>query len=866
MLPGSPADFGALSVRFQSDSSTDAEGHEQDLRPRPARRKRRRPEDRGLPPDHQELRRLAEVYLRLARQLWPKLAESGLIPEPDDEVIDEMVEDFVRRHRGGAVDLQRLGRFRRRDLQLAAAYPRYSDDNSQPASITAQLRQILQKAKAEGRFVVWAYIYGDYAESALTSARRGYMSLIDLLQSAPHQVDTVYIDEFSRASRNDIDWMQLAGMCKEREIRLVGASDGFNLDMQDWKLMVQVHTIITTQETENKRRRVWRNMLDAAGENRVLGKLPLGYTRRILRDDSGRAVCRDDGRSRHERAIDPETAPLVRRMFDLAVNHGWSPHALAKKFNEDKSEDWNGWTPEAIRKMLINPAYIGLFVWNRQRRQPVQMSLDRANGDQHKSRYRIVLNPWRKWERFYDKKLALIPKAWHVAMRRKVEKQRKVRRTAKANGEASVPADRRPVTLFSSTLVCGYCGGEITLWKSGKWPCMFCRNGNEARHGCKLSSSKSTKIIEQSLLDYIRERLVTEDTLADLFTRANAYLAEEAARPREDLAPLKKQIRRIETSLDRLVRLTEQEDEETLGNRFVQRIKQLEAERRAACAELREKERHHAVPPPALTLAHVEQYVADMRAVLNQEPSASALVLRKLTGPITITHEPNSNGKRGYRWVATFSPDLLALLRELTGEDCPETIILEFLSDRKWTVSQSVQVTLEKVYAYERHADAVRAMVDKGARVATVATAFGVAWPEANQWVKYATTGQRPTWTKGRKTGKGRSPATYKTIAAEVARLRDQQQMSLKQIAHKLGVHGNTVRRAYDHAHPDTARQAAVQGRTPPRGRYSHLGAKVKNKIRDMLKQGHRTVEIAARLGCGASTVGRIRKEIQQGD
>src|SRR5690242_18473910 len=66
--------------------------------PRGKRRRRRAKEDRGLPPDG-ELAALARAYLQTQRRLWPKVMEAGLLLEPTEKFIDQMVADFKFRHR-----------------------------------------------------------------------------------------------------------------------------------------------------------------------------------------------------------------------------------------------------------------------------------------------------------------------------------------------------------------------------------------------------------------------------------------------------------------------------------------------------------------------------------------------------------------------------------------------------------------------------------------------------------------------------------------------------------------------------------------------------------------------------------------------
>jgi len=58
-------------------------------------------------------------------------------------------------------------------------------------------------------------------------------------------------------------------------------------------------------------------------------------------------------------------------------------------------------------------------------------------------------------------------------------------------------------------------------------------------------------------------------------------------------------------------------------------------------------------------------------------------------------------------------------------------------------------------------------------------------------------------------------------------------------------------------------REAAEEGKLPQRGRYSHLGQDMFEKIRKLLSEGTKPKEIAKSLGCGTSTVYRVRREMQ---
>src|SRR5262245_5988646 len=136
--------------------------------PRPQRRRRRAKSDRGLPPDS-ELARLAVAYLEWQRKLWPEMVMAELLPEASDQVVAEMVEDFKHRHRTGAVSPDSVRAFTKICNKLAGNYNRYSCDKSSPTSIADQMVNALKKARAEDRFVPWAYVFADYSVSGLDS-------------------------------------------------------------------------------------------------------------------------------------------------------------------------------------------------------------------------------------------------------------------------------------------------------------------------------------------------------------------------------------------------------------------------------------------------------------------------------------------------------------------------------------------------------------------------------------------------------------------------------------------------------------------------------------------------------------------------
>ena len=388
---------------------------------------------------------------------------------------------------------------------------------------------------------------------------------------------------------------------------------------------------------------------------------------------------------------------------------------------------------------------------------------------------------------------------------------------------------------------------------------MGCLNGTRHAHGCKLSTSKSVQIIEDSLLNFIRGNLLTEAVVEGVFKKTNAFFEQEARKPRIDTAPLKAEARKLKGNIKKYQTFIEDEPDEDLCRSHNARVKELQARLNEVQAKIRDAERQNRKPPKPLKLERGKLFVPDLRELLNGEVAMVAEVIRSLTGAIEIRQE-ETPGKRGARWIATFSADVVALLRRVAREkDYPDA--------RSLTAApadpQPVDVVIEKVPKYERLAPVFKRMRDNGASVQSVAAAHGMSWRDASEILHFAETGERPKWRAGNATGTGVKPAKYFQISKEVSYLRDKKKRSFPQIAARLCVSVSTARRAYDHEHRQAIREAAERGETPCRGQYSHLGEDAYEEIRNLLRAGSKPSEIAAKVGCGASTVYRERRRMR---
>lgn len=809
--------------------------------PRPQRRKRRSTADRGLPPD-EDLAGLATAYLERQRQGWPAIVKAGLLPEMQLNVIAEMVDSFKQRHRSGKVDVEAVRPFLQY-AKLGGDYNRYSCENSNPHSILDQMVKALDKARAEDRFIPWEYLFADYSVTGLDATRQGYSSYKAVLEDPTHFIETTYIDDFSRASRAELEWWKLAALTKRLQKRLIGASDGFDLSRPESDVMITIYGLVSRLFIKGLREKVRRGMRGAARRKTILGKLSLGFTRRAKLNADGAAICGPDGTPVYERCIDPDTAKARLLMYELFVEKGWTAFKIKKHFNHMKVDGWAGWTESAIKRLLRSPDAIGVFIWNR----------THQDYDFEAEKIVTVKNPRSEWEVDFQPSLAIVPLDLWRAARRKLAA---MRRASPLTGKQQSRNQNTPTTLFSGVLFCEDCGEELKLIRSaGKYKQMGCLNGVNVAHDCRMSSSKSVAEIETCLLGFLRETLLNEEHLDSVVASAKRYVEEEAKKPTINVEPLKVELRQKEVAIKRLVKKVESTDDDALSEGYDKRIKELQREVNTLNASIREANARNRKSVPELDDASVRGYLRDLRGVLEQEIPVAAEALRQLTGPITIRHEPIAGKKNRARWIATFSPDLVRLLQHVTSEG-PQAA-QPFVSQIS---NETVEVVIQNVAKYEQLAPKFKLLRDDGASPAAIAASHGMTRKSVHDILRFADTGERPIWKSGRKTGNGGNATRYKSIATEVVQLRDEKRMSFSAIAKQLEVSTGTVQRAYDFGSPEAARTAMKDGKRVSRGTYTRLGDEKFKRICELLDAGISTDQVANKVGCGVSTIYRAKK------
>jgi DNA invertase Pin-like site-specific DNA recombinase len=820
--------------------------------PRADRKRKKDKADRGLP-DDSELENLAIAYLAQQAKLWPRLAAAGRIPTSTPAVIASMVDDFKRRHRGESVDAaQAKSEASRVDAKrIGGAYVRYSCDNSTPHSNVDQLTNCLKKAAEEGRFILWCYIYADYAVSGLDSARQGYGSCKANLADRAQVIETLYIDDFTRASRTQLEWWRLASHAKKYSKRMIGASDNFDLSSELAEVWISIFSLLSRLFVQSTRQKVRRGMHGAAERGTLLGKPPLGFTKRPAVDECGRPKLGPDGLPTYELCVDHSTAEARVLMFQMFVLELRSIGHIRRYFNQNKIDGWEGWTSSAIRNLLLNPTAIGIFIWNKQRRE----------FDENTGEWTTIQNPVKEWKISRRSELRIVPlDLWKKARRRLGE----FRRSCPKKGKKPSRNQIDPKTLVSGLLECACCGAELKLIRSvGREQQIGSVNGTQGLHGCRLRSSKSVRYVEEALLAFIRDNLLTDSVIEELVVKTNQVLDEKALQPGPDVKSRRRQVDQLQKQIDRLVKRSAETDDEEAAREYSRKIGQLRRERAPLVTALSEEERHHRRTHARLDVANAKLALQQQRELLLGDVGGAAIAIRELLGPVVIREAPIPGKPNRRRWYASFKPRIASLLRFACPEDGQE--ILEGLEGE--VPVDTVELLIDRVPRYERMGSEFLRLRNAGTSISAIASTHGLSWETVAEAIEFAETGQRPKRNSRPKAPRVRKRTTpkmrYKEIAADVRRMHDDEGATYGKIAQALEVSYSTVVRAYNFASPENARQAVAEGRRVRMRRNPYLPRSMFDTIRQLFQEGRPVAEIARVAGCSVNTVRRERQKME---
>ena len=566
-----------------------------------------------------------------------------------------------------------------RRIEIGAAYVRYSDANSNTRSLDQQLSNVLQTARRENVFIPWQYVFADAAISGTTQARNGYQMLLAVVQATDRTLNRIFIDDLDRLNRNQIESLQFMGLLNHHGRRLTTAN-GFDSSQQMSKLAHSYRAIINEQFVDQLKEKVFRGMKDNFRLGKNLGLPPTGYKVIPKVDSSGQFLLTRNGRFETEVVIDDEAADVVRRIFSMFTEQKLSPRNIAESLCQESALGRQGWNASTIGKMLRNQRYIGVHIWGKQltTKHPVT-GKNKAALRPEEEHLRREVPEWR----IIDDGL------WQATQKRLAEVSRNTR---PKNPSKRSRQSLYPTRLFD--LYCHYCDKPLWLNRAGKYSHLCCLRGKEGAHRCELRTSKSLSIIDDCILAFIKEQVLDEASVDSLIEQANAFLKEEAAKPKADTVELGQQIQKqkgfIKRQAERLVILGDCVAAETLIQAITTaegEVKRLEAELAVAnSANFR---------PEIIDRAVIAELMTNLRELLQTDVISSHQILAKALGRVYITQGPKR--ERYHSWIAELNINPIPVFLEISRQnDCPTTHSLDYLQIRSWTIASPLWTEIDQ--------------------------------------------------------------------------------------------------------------------------------------------------------------------------
>jgi site-specific DNA recombinase len=536
----------------------------------------------------------------------------------------------------------------------AAVYARFSSENQREQSIQDQIRVCKQFAARDGIEVLENHIYFDEAQSGSIRARSG----LEALKAAAEdkQFEVLLVDDSSRLSRDNQHFNTLLCLFQFWGISLISVSDGLDMREEHAKVAYQFRGIINELYLTDLKKKTHRGQMGQVLRGFSVGSRGYGYTT----VPEGEAKYDKKGRLRAEGfklVLVPEEARIIQRIYRDFID-GKAVTKIAKALNDEKVPTKiklkGGWNVSTVSRILKDEKYIGHLTWNRTTTVKDPMT----------GKMKQVARPKEEWVVQDRQDIRIISDdEWAAAQARWKEidgvfPRKKGKRGFEGKRKSYV--ESHPTHLLSGALKCGSCGGAIALVSGktgGYYGCL-----NASRRSCDNRKLIARKRLETKFVGALNEAVLNPDVLDLVYERTAQKVKQQFKHVPEELRLKKVELNRAETRVHNFVEFVASgRATPALADALAQAEEQVKS-LRADVASLESSKTDLFTPPPR---AWIETQIKELNKLLSQRTEASALALRRLTGPVTLTAESPEVGRSYFRASCRFQA--LNLLRVADG-------------------------------------------------------------------------------------------------------------------------------------------------------------------------------------------------------
>ena len=232
------------------------------------------------------------------------------------------------------------------DLELTPAviYARFSSSGQREESITGQLRDCKAYADRAGFKIV--NTYEDRAKTGTNDNRPAFQQMIK--DSARHQFQAVIVWKLDRFSRDKYDAARYKHVLSQNGVKVFSAMEPISATPEG-VIMESLLEGMAQYYSMDLSLKVKRGNRESALEHKTLGIKVYGYKR--------------DQTDHYQ--IDPDTAPIVKRIFEEYAS-GKRSKDIENELNAEGIRTSTGhvWTNQIIQRVLRNVRYSGVYYYS----------------------------------------------------------------------------------------------------------------------------------------------------------------------------------------------------------------------------------------------------------------------------------------------------------------------------------------------------------------------------------------------------------------------------------------------------------------------------------------------------------------------
>ena len=405
----------------------------------------------------------------------------------------------------------------RLDCTPAALYARVSSDRQDvDLSVSAQLRALRDYADKNGYLVAREYV--DEAESGRIADRPEFCKMIDEAAKTKAPFKEILVWKFSRFTRKREHAVAFKSMLRRKGVRVVSITEHAD-DTPTGKLMEAIIESVDEFYSENLAQEVTRGMRESASRGFwVTSHAPYGYNRIMVQDGP---------KKRPTLEINPDTSPIVRRMFDMA-EAGNGTLEIIRTLNKEGISSPRGklWVRTSVHNILTNEVYTGTLVWG-------------INAKDNADPVRV--------EKAFP---AIVTRA-------------QFRRVGK-HLSSRAPKFTHPRRVGSSYLLsglvkCQACNTPLTgrFAQSGKYSYYVCQSNIKiGKDACK-TPTLNARHFEELVVNKIRSNILTEGSIRDLVKVVDEEMDGVAREQRKTLRTIETELADVRRRLDTIYNLVE---------------------------------------------------------------------------------------------------------------------------------------------------------------------------------------------------------------------------------------------------------------------------------------------------------------------